>query len=82
MSGEGFGATDGDGEVRIDRLVLEIPGFDATQASDLAQDVAQRLALSGISASRLQLGVTLGPVGADTGGLAARIAAALMERLV
>ena len=69
-------------EVRIDRLVLDIPGFDPAQARALASDVAERLARAGISGVHPRIGVTLGPIGGSQTELSARIAAALLERLV
>ncbi len=69
-------------EVTIDRLVLDIPGLDPAQAAGLASDVAERLARSGLAGERARVGITLGPVGGNQAELAARIAAALMQRLV
>jgi len=69
-------------EVTIDRLVLDIPGLDPAQAAGLASDVAERLARAGLAGEHARVGVTLGPVGGSQAELAARIAAALMERLV
>jgi hypothetical protein len=69
-------------EVRIDRLVLEIPGLDAAQARRLAFGIGERLAGAGLSGERAKIGITLGPSSAGQGDLAGRIVAALMERLV
>jgi hypothetical protein len=80
-TGQGQGA-DGAAEVRIDRLVLDIPGLDPLRARELAQAIGERLARSGISGQHPRIGITLGPVGGSQAELAARIAAALRERLV
>jgi len=72
----------GPAEVKIDRLVLDIPGLDPAQAQALASDVAERLARAGLSGSSPRIGVTLGPLGGSQAELAARIAAAVMQRLV
>ncbi len=69
-------------EVKIDRLVLDIPGLDAAEAKALAADVGERLASTGVSAERPLIGITLGPIGGGRQQLAARIAAALRERLL
>jgi hypothetical protein len=68
-------------EVKIDRLVLDIPGFDPAHAERLALRVGDQLARSGLSAERGRIGITLGPIGAEGDDLAARIVAALIERL-
>jgi hypothetical protein len=52
-------------EVKIDRLVLDIPGFDPARAQALAQEIGEGMALDD----------------ADGPDLARRIAAALLERL-
>jgi hypothetical protein len=83
MNGNGQGqVADGPAEVRIDRLVLDIPGLDPLQARELARAIGERLARAGISGRHPRIGVTLGPVGGSQAELAARIAAALRERLV
>ena len=69
-------------EVKIDRLVLDIPGFDPERAGPLAAQVGERLARAGLSGDHAKIGITLGPVGGSEAELAARIVAALMERLV
>jgi len=69
-------------EVTIDRLVFDIPGLDSAQAAGLASDVAERLAGAGLAGDHARVGVTLGPVGGSQAELGARIAAALMQRLV
>jgi len=69
-------------EVHIDRLVLEIPGFDPAQAQVLALGIGERLASAGLSGEHAKIGITLGPIGGSQADLAARIVAALMERLV
>jgi len=70
-------------EVRIDRLVLDIPGLDPAQGRALALGIAEGLAKAGASGEHAAVSV---PLAAPTGGapadLAARIVAALMERLV
>jgi hypothetical protein len=75
-------ASDTRGEVTIDRLVFDIPGLDPTQAAALASDVAERLARAGLAGEHARVGITLGPVGGSQAELAARITAALMQRLV
>jgi hypothetical protein len=72
-------------EVRIDRLVLDIPGLDPAQARALALGIAEGLADAGVKAGaggeRAMVSVPLaGAVGAPA-DLAARIVAALIERL-
>ena len=69
-------------EVKIDRLILDIPGFDPAQARALVSDIGERLARAGLSGEHARIGITLGPVGGSQGDLAARIVAALMQRLV
>lgn len=69
-------------EVKIDRLVFDIPGLDPSQASALAQNIGERLASAGLSGEHGRIGITLGPIGGSQAELAARIAAALIERLV
>jgi hypothetical protein len=69
-------------EVKIDRLVLDIPGLDPMRAKELAQDIGDRLAQVGLSGEHAKIGITLGPIGGSEADLAARIVAALMERLV
>jgi len=70
------------GDVVIDRLVFDIPGLGVEEAKALAAGVGERLARAGISGEHASVGITLGPVGGSQADLAARIAAALMERLV
>jgi hypothetical protein len=79
-TGQNQGA-DGPAEVTIDRLVLDIPGLDPRQAPALARDIGERLSRTGISGEHSVIGVTLGSIGGSQGELAARIVAALMERL-
>jgi hypothetical protein len=79
MSGD---APDASADVAIDRLVLDIPGLDPTWAAGLASDIAERLARAGLNGKHDRIGITLGPVGGSQAELAARIAAALMQRLV
>jgi hypothetical protein len=68
--------------VRIDRLVLDIPGLDPAQGRALALRVAEGLAATGASGERAMVSV---PLTAGGGGapadLAAKIVAALLERL-
>jgi hypothetical protein len=66
-------------EVKIDRLVLDIPGFDPAGAQALAQEIGELIARSGAAGMRGRLAVALDD--ADGPDLARRIAAALLERL-
>jgi hypothetical protein len=66
----------------IDRLVLDIPGLTRDDAETIAQKVGERLARAGIKDAPPTIGITLGPIGGSRAQLAARIAAALLERLV
>jgi hypothetical protein len=68
-------------EVVIDRLVFDVPGLGAEEAKALAGGLADRLARAGVSGDHASVGVTLGPLGGSQADLAARIAAALMQRL-
>ncbi len=65
-------------DVKIDRLVLDIPGLDADGAARLAQEIGEHLALGGVAGDHSYVGVS---VPAGKSDLAQRIAAALMERL-
>ena len=68
-------------EMKIDRLVLDIPGLDPDQAPLVAQYLAEGLARAGAKGEVASLDVPLTtPPGAPR-ELAARIVAALMERL-
>jgi hypothetical protein len=72
--------------LRIDRLVLEIPGLDAAQGHALALEIAEGLAAAGpdIMAGaneRATVGLRLADAGGTPSELAARIVAALIERL-
>jgi len=69
-------------EVRIDRLVLDIPGLDPTQARSLALDIAEGLAKAGMSGEHRSVSVPLASGNLPRADLAARIVAALRERLV
>ncbi len=69
-------------EVRIDRLVLDIPGLDPAQARALALGIAEGLAGSGASGAHKAVSVPLAAANGPPADLAARIVAALMERLV
>jgi hypothetical protein len=68
-------------DVVIDRLIFDVPGLGAEEAKALAGSLAERLARTGLSGEHAAVGVTLGPLGGGQADLAARIAAALMERL-
>jgi hypothetical protein len=74
-------------ELRIDRLVLDIPGLDAAQGRALALEIAEGLAtagpdiMTGAPAERTTLGVRLDDAAGAPSDLAARIVAALIERL-
>lgn len=68
-------------EVKIDRLVLDIPGLDPAQAKRLALEIGERLAGSGLAGDHANIGIALGSMGDNRADLAARIVAALMERL-
>jgi hypothetical protein len=76
-------------EVRIDRLVLDIPGLDAAQGRALALSIAEGLADAGVKAGamtgaqgeRAMVSVRLAAAVGTPTDLAARIVAALLERL-
>jgi hypothetical protein len=68
-------------QVRIDRLVLDIPGFDPLRAKALALGIANGLAGAGAEGERKTIGITLDPTDAADPDLAGRIVAALMQRL-
>jgi hypothetical protein len=68
-------------EVRIDRLVLDIPGLDPGHARALAHGIAEGLAKSGASGAQKSVTVSLAAANGPPADLAARIVAALMERL-
>jgi hypothetical protein len=68
-------------EVRIDRLVLDIPGFDPAGGRALALGIAEGLAKAGAKGEHATVAVPLAAVNAPPAELAARIVAALMERL-
>ena len=75
-------------ELRIDRLVLDIPGLDAAQGHALALEIAEGLAaagpdiMTGAPAERTTVGVRLADAAGTPSDIAARIVAALVERLV
>lgn len=69
-------------EVRIDRLVLDIPGLDPAQARSLALGIAEGLAKAGASGEHKSVSVPLASGNLPQADLATRIVAALMERLV
>ena len=73
-------------DLRIDRLVLDIPGLDAAQGRALALRVAEGLAaagaMTGASGERAMISVPLAAGGGIApGDLAQKIVAALLERL-
>ncbi len=68
-------------EVRIDRLVLDIPGLDPAQARSLALGIAEGLAEAGASGEHKSVSVPIASGNLPPDQLAARIVAALMERL-
>jgi hypothetical protein len=68
-------------EVRIDRLVLDIPGLDPSHARALARGIAEGLAKSGASGAHGAVTVSLAEANGPPADLAVRIVAALMERL-
>lgn len=47
------------GAIHIDRLVLEIPGLEASQVPALALEIGRRLAQVGIAGDRGSVSVTL-----------------------
>jgi hypothetical protein len=68
--------------VTIDRLVLEIPGMDAAAARALAVGIAESLAAAGGNGDLRQVSLTLDPPNGEApGALAARIAAAVLQRI-
>jgi hypothetical protein len=69
-------------DVRIDRLVLDIPGFDPAQARALAMGIADGLAKTGVKGDHATVSVSLADAHGTPADMAARIVAALMERLV
>jgi hypothetical protein len=66
-------------DVKIDRLVLDIPGLDAVAAQRLAAGIGAKLAEKTLSGKYPRIDITLEPGSEED--LAARIAAALMARL-
>jgi hypothetical protein len=68
-------------EVRIDRLVLDIPGLDPAQGRALALGIAEGLAKAGATGEHAAVTVPLAEANGPPADLAARIVAALMERL-
>ncbi len=63
--------------VKIDRLVLDIPGLDAAAAQRLAAGIGEHLAQAGIEGTYPRLAITLEP----GGDMLAKLTAALMARL-
>jgi hypothetical protein len=68
-------------EVRIDRLVLDIPGLDPAQGRALALGIAEGLAKAGADGKHDAIAVPLATMHGVPPDLAARIVAALMQRL-
>jgi hypothetical protein len=68
--------------IKIDRLALDLPGFDPADARALAREIGERLALSGVSGARTRLAVTIDAAGGNVSELAQRIVSALLERLI
>lgn len=68
--------------IRIDRLALDLPGFDPADARALAREIGERLALSDASGAREHLAVSVDAAGKNVSELAQRIVAALRERLI
>ena len=70
------------GAVRIDRLVLELPGIDSAMARDLALGIAEGLAGAGIAGSHEALLVSVDPpTAARPERLAAEIVRKLLQRI-
>jgi len=65
--------------VKIDRLVLDIPGLDAAAARRLAAGIGEKLAEKALAGKYPRIDITLEPGSEED--LAARITAALMARL-
>ncbi len=68
-------------QLRIDRLVLDIPGLDPVHARALAQGIAEGLVNAGASGEHGTLTVPLAAANGLPADMAQRIVAALMERL-
>ncbi len=68
-------------KIHIDRLVLDIPGFDPAQAGKLAQEIGEHLAAADIKGGQKYVSLALGPHDADAPDLARRIARILAQRL-
>lgn len=74
-------------ELQIERLVLDIPGLDAARGHALALEIAERLAatgpdiMAGAPGEHATVGVQLADAAGTPSELAARIVAALIERL-
>jgi hypothetical protein len=69
-------------DVRIDRLVLDVPGFDARDAKRLAERVAAHLARAGRAAGDVavpRLEVVLSALETDVDHLAWHIAGAVLR---
>jgi hypothetical protein len=67
--------------VRIDRLVLEIPGLDRQKGRALATGIGEGLAKERADGEHKRAEVMLSPAARTRADLAARIVTALMERL-
>ena len=69
-------------EVRIDRLVLDIPEMHPAAARDVAAALAQHLAAAGRSADVPELSATVEHVTSEpAAALASRIAAIVLQRI-
>jgi hypothetical protein len=71
-------------DLTIDRLVLELPGFDAQRAARLAACIGEALAggLAPRPAQHAMLSATIDPDAGETDAqLAARIATLLLQRI-
>jgi hypothetical protein len=75
------GSEQRDTEVKIDRLVLEIPGLDPAQARLVAQGIAAGLATAGVTGEHARAAVQLANLHGAPQEMANRIVAALRERL-
>ena len=62
--------------IQIDRLVLDLPGLEASRVPALALEIARRLAQLGLAREQGNITLTL-DADADAGDVVGRIAAAL-----
>ena len=67
------------GAVRIERLVLELPGIDAVQARELAQGVAEGLAGDDLAGDHAALSIAVDP---QTAARPERLAAEIVRQLL